>query len=352
MSDAPRKPTRSSKRLGAPALPISAPHDGRRGPLERHPPPMPDFIPPALATLVSVPPRGEEWVHEIKLDGYRVQAHISRGQAILRTRGGLDWTARFGECIPNALARLGAERAIIDGEMVVENALGASDFAALQLALKQGQTERLLLYAFDLLFLNERDLRDLPFIRRRDLLSDLFAGAQDPLRFSEQFEVSGDVVKRHACQLRLEGIISKSLNDPYRGGRSGLWLKVKCSSRQEFVVAGFVPSSASADAVGSLVLGAYEAGGLRHVGRVGTGFGHAMARDLYCRLDAMPATQSPFARRLSAAARRGVRFTQPDLVAEIEFRGWSSDGLLRHATYCGLREDKSARDVSIERPKG
>lgn len=203
--------------------------------------PMPHFIEPARASLVAKPPNGERWVHEIKLDGYRLQACIRDGRVQLLTRGELDWTVKFGVQLRESLAELPVAQAVIDGELVAENGLGASDFSALQIAFKAGQTDRLILYAFDLLYLDGYDLRHLPLGRRRDLLGDLLFGVDYPLRFSEHSADSGDVVQRHACQLKLEGIISKSLDAPYRSGRTGLWLKVKSSSGQEFVVAGTCP---------------------------------------------------------------------------------------------------------------
>ncbi|MBR0666387.1 hypothetical protein GXW71_18650 [Roseomonas hellenica] len=351
MARAPGKPRTTLKRVARRMADPAPRRIGLSKQLGAEPAPMPGFIEPALASLVADAPKGERWVHEIKFDGYRVQACIRDGSVRLLTRGGLDWTEKFGDQLSHALTGLPVEQAIIDGELVAENELGASDFSALQNALKAGNTGRLLYYAFDLLYLDGHDLRQLPLSRRRDLLGDLLLEPADPVRFSEHFEASGDVVKRHACQLKFEGIISKSLDDPYRSGRAGIWLKVKCSSRQEFVVAGYVPSTASGTAIGSLVLGAFMGERLQHVGRVGTGFTQATARDLYERLEARRAATSPFAGRLTVAARKGVRFVRPELVAEIEFRGWSSDGLLRHASFRGLREDKPAGEVAIEVPK-
>lgn len=350
MAKAPAKPNSTPKRVARRPADRSARNIELSKLVGAKQAPMPRFVEPALATLVAAAPEDDRWVHEIKLDGYRVQACIKEGRVKLLTRGGLDWTEKFGDRLTYALAGLPLNQAIIDGELVVENDIGASDFSALQIALKAGQTGRLIYYAFDLLYLDGYDLRRLPLSRRRDLLGDVLLGQTHPVRFSEHFEASGEVVERHACQLKLEGIISKNLDHPYHSGRAGVWLKVKCSSRQEFVVAGYVPSTASSTAIGSLVLGAFEAEKLKHVGRVGTGFSQVTARDLYTRLQARRCAASPFAGRLSADATRGVRFVRPELVAEIEFRGWSSDGLLRHASYRGLREDKAAAEVRIERP--
>ncbi|MBR0669135.1 hypothetical protein GXW71_32595 [Roseomonas hellenica] len=313
--------------------------------------PMPGFVEPALATLVKAPPVGPAWIHEVKFDGYRLQARIEGGRVTLLTRSGLDWTEKFGDRLTGALAALRAERAILDGELVVEDGEGRSDFAALKKALGEGSTERMLYYVFDVLYLDGYDTRVLPLTRRRALVDELLRERADPIRYSEAFDDPGAAVLKHACRLALEGVVSKSCDHPYRSGRAGIWVKSKCSSRQELVIAGYVPSTVSPSAIGSLVLGAYEQGQLKHVGRVGTGFTQAMARDLYRRLEQRRAERSPFAGRLPVDARRNVRFVRPDLVAEIEFRGWSGDGLLRHASYRGLREDKDAREVMIELPQ-
>lgn len=310
---------------------------------------MPTFVEPALATLVKAPPVGSAWIHEIKFDGYRLQARVDGGRVKLLTRSGLDWTDRFGEPLLAALAALPAHQAILDGELVVEDEQGRSDFAALKTALGANATNRMLYYAFDILYLDGYDVRALPLTRRRSVLDELLRNRADPIRYSEAFDDPGAAVLKHACRFELEGIVSKSCNHPYRSGRAGIWVKSKCSSRQEVVIAGYIPSTASRTAIGSLVLGAYEGGRLKHVGRLGTGFTNAMARDLYRRLEQRRAEQSPFAERLTADARRDVRFVQPELVVEIEFRGWSGDGLLRHASYRGLREDKAAEEVSVER---
>jgi len=313
---------------------------------------MPDFLEPTLATLAAAPPTGKQWLHEIKFDGYRLQTHIKEGKIRLLTRGGLDWTARFGDHIPQALADLPVDTAIIDGELVVENGAGASDFSALQADLSDGRSDRFVYYVFDLLYLDGHDLTRVPLIQRKQRLEQLVNAADGAIRYSGHFDESGALVLRHACRLSLEGVVSKQRDAPWRGGRGRTWIKSKCSARQEFVIGGYTPSSVSRRAIGSLVLGVYDGDALHHVGRVGTGFSAAMAEQLFSRLQALRADKRPFDAPLTATERRQVTFVRPELAAEVEFRAWTADGHLRHAAFRGLREDKAARDIVRETPEG
>jgi bifunctional non-homologous end joining protein LigD len=310
---------------------------------------LPPFVEPCLATLAAHAPVGGEWVHEIKFDGYRLQARIDGGKVKLLTRKGLDWTVKFGR-LAEALKALKLGAALIDGEVVVEGAGGVSSFTGLQEELKSERSDRMIYYAFDLLYLGGYKLADAPLIDRKTLLAGLLddAPAGGAIRFSDHIETDGATMLRHACRLGLEGIISKRRDLPYRPGRRGDWLKAKCTERQEFVVAGFVPSTTISKAIGSLVLAVNEGGRLLHVGRVGTGYTEATARQLWAALDKIKRPASPFPDKLPRIATNGVRWVEPSLVAEVELRGWSSDGLIRHGSFKGLRDDKSPEEVVRE----
>lgn len=312
---------------------------------------MPTFVEPMLASLALSAPAGERWLHEIKFDGYRLQARIEAGRVKLLTRHGLDWTKKFGKTVVAALQDLPIGTGIIDGELVVETSAGASDFSALQADLSEGRHDRFVFYVFDLIYQDGYDLRALPLIERKSLLETLVGGNVGVIRYSSHFDEGGAIVLRHACRLSLEGIVSKLRDAPYRSGRGKMWVKSKCSARQEFVVAGYVPSSVSRKAIGSLVLGVYEGESLQHVGRVGTGFSARIAEELFSKLDRLRSKQSPFDERLTSEEARQVVYVQPQLIAEVEFRAWTADGHLRHASFRGLREDKDAKEIIREMPK-
>ncbi|MCB9966003.1 MAG: DNA ligase D [Geminicoccaceae bacterium] len=313
--------------------------------------PFPGFVAPALATLRPEAPRGERWVHEIKLDGYRLQAHVQGGEARLLARSGADWTERFGEAIAAALAALPARDAVIDGEVVVEARNGSSDFAALQQDLSEERTDRFVYYAFDLLYLDGYDLRPGALEDRKARLEHLLDGSPPALRYNDHFDEEGELVLRHACRLSLEGIVSKERQARYASGRSTSWIKSKCRERQELVVAGYVPSSTLPKSVGSLVLACHEGGKLVPAGRVGTGFSRRMAAELYRRLAPLERAKPPFSgspSAIDAADRRQVRHVEPELVVEVEFQSWTAGGLLRHASFRGIREDKAPGEIVRE----
>jgi bifunctional non-homologous end joining protein LigD len=309
-----------------------------------------DFLPPELATLAAHAPEGEDWVHEIKFDGYRIQAHVAGGAVRLFTRKGLDWTEKF-QPIADALAALDVQDAILDGEIVVENAEGASDFAALQETLREGKRERFVCYLFDCLRRDGRDFKKQPLRARKDALRDLISTLPEgPVRYSEDFTQSGEVMLKHACQLHLEGIVSKRADAPYRSGRVGDWVKTKCAQRQEFVIGGFTRSRTGQAAIGSLILGVREGGRLVYAGRTGTGFSSADTRDLWTRLNKLKRKNKPFAALPPDERRKDAIWVEPELVCEVEFRSWTADKVVRHAAFKGLREDKAPEEIVAELP--
>jgi bifunctional non-homologous end joining protein LigD len=312
--------------------------------------PLPDFIAPSLATLSQKAPDGDNWIHEIKFDGYRIQSRLDGGKVKLSTRRGLDWTGKF-PTIAEAVAGLPAKSALIDGELVVENERGVSSFSLFQQDMKGARHDRLVYYVFDLLYLDGSDVRGSPLETRKEALAKLLAKLpkQGSIRLSQSLTEPGSALIKHACKLGLEGIISKHADAPYRSGRGHDWLKTKCSDRQELVIAGFAPSTADAHSVGALVLGYYDHGKLHYAGRTGTGFTHQTARDLYKKLKAIKIGMSPFA--TMPKEERGARqpiWVEPKLVAEVDFHGWTHGDRVRQSSFQGLREDKPAKEVVRE----
>jgi bifunctional non-homologous end joining protein LigD len=309
---------------------------------------------PQLATLVADAPDGDDWLHEIKYDGYRIGCVLKRGKAQLISRNGNDWTERFSE-VARAVEDLPASSALLDGEVAIVLPDGRTSFQALQNALGGGRHAALVYFAFDLHELDGADLRRQPLDKRKAALRALLEGqgkADRTIRYSDHVIGHGPRVFAEACRTGVEGIVAKRRAEPHRAGRTTGWLKVKCIARQEMVIAGFTEPAGSRVGLGALLLGVYEEGALIYSGKVGTGFTQASARALRQRLDRIEQRTCPFEPQPPARfVGKGAHWVAPKLVAEVAFTEWTDDGRIRHPSFQGLREDRSPLEVRRERPR-
>jgi bifunctional non-homologous end joining protein LigD len=334
---------------GKAAVPAPGPKEPkperRKGPAAK----MPAFVAPQLCTLVDATPEGDDWIHEIKYDGYRIETAIADGKVKLYTRKGLDWTGKFAAVVP-AFAALPCPSALIDGEIAIADAKGRTDFGALQQAIGGDQTG-MAYYAFDLLHLDGEDLRKKPLIERKEALQALLSKLPkaSPIVYSDHVVGQGDGVFSNACRLELEGVISKRADAPYRSERTKGWLKVKCGMRQEFVIIGWRSSDVKGRPFSSILLGLHEGGELTYRGRVGSGFGEAEIELLWPQMK-QRAIDAPPVADIPREIRRDAHYVKPELIAEIAFRGWTKDGVVRQGSYKGLRQDKTAREMKVEVP--
>lgn len=306
---------------------------------------MPDFIPPQLCKLVSEPP-GRGWVHEVKFDGYRVQARVDDGVAVLRTRSGLDWTGKFPEI---AAALAGAPDCIIDGEICAVGKNEQPDFGGLQNALSTGKTAGLVFYVFDLMWHGREDFRSWALKTRKAVLKQIVEQlGEKRIHYSEHQEVDGRELFAAACRMGLEGIVSKRLDAPYRpGDRSGIWQKIKCRPRQELVIGGWEMNGARFK---SLILGARRKGKFTYVGTVGTGFNQRNLPPILDQLRSMIADKTPFEVG-SPRKTSEIHWVKPKLVCEVAFETWTRGGHIRQASFKGMRSDKQAAAVVVELPQ-
>jgi bifunctional non-homologous end joining protein LigD len=307
-----------------------------------------------LATLVDTPPEGAQWLHEIKLDGYRLLGYVSGGASRLLTRNGNDWTNNFPS-LSAALEKLPVKNAVLDMEAVMLDEDGKSSFQSLQAALGEGGNRGgIVAYVFDLLHIDGADFTRKPLLERKERLQTLLKTDKLPLRYSGHVLGQGAEMFAKACETGLEGILSKEANAPYVAGRQRSWLKIKCSRRQEFIIVGFSDARKGERALGALYLAYKKDGALRYAGKVGTGFSMQSAREVAARLGKI-GVKTPVLGRgetvgLAAGEWRAVHWVEPVLLCEVAFTEWTGDGHIRHPSFQGLREDKDASQVNKEQP--
>ena len=317
---------------------------------------LPTFIPPQLSLLVKAPPTGENWAHELKYDGFRFHARLDRGKVKLLTRTGLDWTDKY-ESTANAVNKVKARTAYLDGELCAVNPDGTTSFAELQAATDSKSTSHLVYFAFDLLYLNGENLTQLRLLDRKEKLRRLLKGVPQAIQYSGHHLGDGKRFLDAACGAKAEGIVSKRIDCPYKPSNRGLWVKTKCINEEEFVIVGYSEPEGSRPYLGALLLAYYDdEGRLIYAGRAGTGMSQAELKRIYNKLQPLRISEMPLDKPPPRSTRFGsplvlsrVQWLKPKLVCQVNFLTWTADGLLRQVSYQGLREDKHAKDV--RRPK-
>jgi bifunctional non-homologous end joining protein LigD len=311
---------------------------------------MPEFVAPQLATLVKEAPKGNEWLHELKFDGYRLLCHLTRGSVRLWTRHQKDWTDKFPN-VAKALKTLRVQSAILDAEVVALDSSGRSSFQMLQQAIHKTGGKGLVLEVFDVIYLEGFSLTKTPLVERKRVLGELMATVSSDrvLRYSDHVEGNGPKFLKQACDFGIEGIVSKLPNSTYESTRTRNWLKVKCLRRQEFVIAGYTLSEKGIP-FSSLILGVYDKGKLIYAGRAGTGFSTKQRLELRKMLDRIARPTKPFAEIPKDPSLRRAVWAEPKLVGEVAFAEWTNEGIIRHPSFQGLREDKKPTEVIREEP--
>lgn len=308
----------------------------------------PGFIPPQLPRLVSSVPPESEWIHEMKFDGYRMQGHLKNGIGTFFTRNALNWSNNYPHLL-NALEQLDVKNAIFDGEIVALDEKGRTNFQRLQNSFKSKNDKFLRYYIFDIMYLNGKDLRSLPLIERKEILKKALAGAPENIIYSEHITEQGEDFFQASCKHELEGIVSKLADSPYRSGRNDLWAKTKCTTRQEFVIGGWTDPQGGRTGIGALLLGIYEKNKFRYAGRVGTGFNTETLRTLKKEFVPLEVEESPF--EVNSPKGKGIHWMEPVKVCEVSFGNWTDEGILRTPVFQGMREDKPAEDIHMEKAK-
>jgi DNA ligase D-like protein (predicted ligase) len=319
---------------------------------------LPRWIRPQLTQLVDQAPEGDQWLHEIKYDGYRMHARLHLGAVKLLTRTGLDWTHKY-PAIAAAVGSLPARQAYLDGELCGVGPDGITSFSMIQLASEKGNAAALVFFVFDLLYLDGEDLCPRPLFERKTRLTAFLANVGSPLHYSDHQVGHGRGFFETACAMSVEGIVSKRADAAYAPGNRGLWLKVKCLHREEFVVIGWTDPEGRRPYVGALLLAYYDPNGrLVYAGRVGSGINTTELERLWRRLQPLATDDMPLDLPPPRSTRFGsplvlsrVHWVRPELVAEVKFLTWTEDNLLRQVVYEGLREDKPAREVRLEAPR-